>query len=510
MAGDAASPRLLLVDARHPVLEAGLRAKGASPVPLTLEMPARGGVLVLSGPNAGGKTVALKTIGLLALMNQAGLPVPAREASLPVFRQVMADIGDHQSILESLSTFSARMVRVAQMSRDLIPPALVLVDEVGAGTDPEEAGALAVSIVDHFRRRGASVVATTHHEALKTYAGLAEGAVNAAMEIDEETMRPTYRLTSGMAGRSGGVDLAERVGLPPEVVAEARSRLSAGHREGLEYAAKLKELAATRQRAEDDLLRRGEELEQRRRTLEETLAATIESARERWSVAIETAIRQIDEQRERFIAGIKDRAVELQVRSEARRQTRSLREQLEQVIAPLAPQPTPSATAPDPAAIRPGMRVRLSGMEGARDSATVESVDAKGRAEVLVRGKRMTVPVRNLTPISQMEPASASPGRLAWTLPPGVKYQRGDKDNAPFEINFIGARVEEALERLDKFLDDAYLAGHTEVRIVHGHGTGRLRAAVRRMLADHPHVESFAAAEERSGGTGATVAVLRG
>ncbi|HZI94453.1 MAG TPA: Smr/MutS family protein, partial [Patescibacteria group bacterium] len=240
--------------------------------------------------------------------------------------------------------------------------------------------------------------------------------------------------------------------------------------------------------------------------LEQTLAATIESARERWRAAIETSTRLIDDERERFIAGIKDRAVELQVRSEARRQSRSLRDQLEQVIAPLAPQSTPLADPPGAAAIRPGMRVRLSGMQGTRESATVESVDAKGRAEVLVRGKRMTVAVKNLSP---MEADSAERGRLAWTLPPGVKYQRSDKDNAPAEINLIGARVEEALERLDKFLDDAFLAGHTQVRIVHGHGTGRLRAALQRMLADHPHVESYTAAEERSGGTGATVANLR-
>jgi len=510
VAGNDARERLVLLEARHPLLEAGLRVRGVEPVPLTVEMTNRGGVLVLSGPNAGGKTVALKTIGLLVLMHQAGLPVPAREAMLPDFRQVMADIGDHQSILESLSTFSARMVRVAEILKGLEPPSLVLVDEVGSGTDPEEAGALAVAIVDHLRGRGACVVATTHHEALKAYAELADGAINAAMEFDAGTMRPTYRLASGVAGRSGGVDLAERVGLPREVVTGARSRLSEGHRETLEYAARLKELAASREREEASLKRQREELEERRRELEASLARTISESRERWRTATEAALAHIEQARERFLAGIEDRAVALQVRAEARRESRTLREQLEQAIAPVMPDtPRPRAApggaspAADHGAIRPGMQVRVAGQ-----IATVESVDRKGRAAVMVRGKRMTVR------LSELEPApvedSARSRKLSWTLPSGVKFVGGDRQGSPAELNLIGATVEEALDRLDKFLDDSYLAGHTRVRVVHGHGTGRLRAAVHKMLASHPHVESHAAADERAGGTGATIVTVRG
>jgi len=498
------APRVLLLGATHPVLESGLRAKGLQSVPLSVEIPAAGGVLVLSGPNAGGKTVALKTIGLLALMNQAGLPVPAREAILPIFPQVMADIGDHQSILESLSTFSARMVRLAEMIRVLAPPALVLVDEIGSGTDPEEAGALAVAIVDHFRGRGACVVATTHHEALKAYAAMADGALNAAMEIDPETMRPTYHLTSGAAGRSGGVDLAERVGLPADVVADARSRLTEGHRETLEYAARLKNLAASREREEESLRRQREELEARRRELETTLASTIAGARQRWSEAIETALARIDQAREQFLSSIQDRAVALQVRAEARRESRSLRQQLEQVIEPITPSPVPAAGAAP--AIGPGTPVRLSGGAGAGQTATVESLDRKGRAVVMVRGKRVSVPLSELI---ALPPGAAAGRKLAWTLPAGVKFTGSDRTGAPAEINLIGATVEEATERLDRFLDDAYLAGHSQVRVVHGHGTGRLRAAIHKMLETHPHVESRAAADERSGGTGATVVILR-
>jgi len=495
-------PHLQLGGARHPVLESGLRARGEAPVPLDIEMRPDEGALVLSGPNAGGKTVALKTIGLLALMNQSGLPVPAREALLPVFVQVIADIGDHQSIAESLSTFSARMVRVARMSEALSPPALVLLDEVGSGTDPEEAGALAVAIVDHFLGRGAAVVATTHHEALKAWAQVTPGAANASMEIDEETLKPTYRLQPGVAGRSGGIDLAERVGLPPHVVADARSRLSSGHRETGMYTARLQEMADSRQRELDQLRSQRERERLNAARLEETLAGEITAARERWARAVEEALQRIDDARDRFIAGLEDRTIALQLRAEARRQSRTLREELDRAFsrAPAAP---PEEATP---AVRPGTRVRLQGIGRAGEVGVVESIDAKGRARVLVRGKRVTMSVADMTPVAS---PAAEPGQKGWTLPEGVRLQRRDTGDVPSEINLIGMTVEEGLDRLDKFLDDAFLAGHARIRIVHGHGTGRLRAAVREMLEAHPHVESCAQADERSGGAGATEAVMK-
>ncbi|HEY3176522.1 MAG TPA: Smr/MutS family protein [Candidatus Polarisedimenticolia bacterium] len=510
IAGDAGDGRLQLAEARHPVLEAGLRARQLSPVPLSIAMQTRGGVLVLSGPNAGGKTVALKTIGLFALMNQSGLPVPAREAILPVFSQVLADIGDHQSILESLSTFSARMVRVAGITRAISPPALVLLDEVGAGTDPEEAGALAVSIVEHFRARGAGIVVTTHHEALKVYAETAPGAANASMEIDERTMRPTFRLLAGIAGRSGGVDLAERVGLPVELIADARSRLSTGHREAREYISRLHETTESMQREQALLRQERERLVEERRALEATVETVIGDARRRWSEAIGAALRMIDERLEAFLGGIKDRAVALQLRAEARRDGATLREQLERTLAAAVPEPpasAPGAARAGQAAIVPGSRVRILAEAGKGETGSVESIDSKGRVRVIVRGKRMTLDMGDLAVIEAAPGAPA--GGKSWTLPEGVRLKRGGGVEAGSEINLIGSRVEEALDRLDKFLDDAYLAGHRQVRIVHGHGTGRLRDAVRGMLRGHPHVESHAQADERAGGSGATVAVLK-
>jgi len=450
------------------------------------------------------------------LMNQSGLPVPAAGATLPIFNQVLADIGDHQSIMESLSTFSARMVRVAEMSRCLEPPALVLLDEVGAGTDPEEAGALAVAIVDHFKRRNASLVATTHHDALKAYAESSPGAVNASMEIDDKTMRPTFHLISGMAGRSGGVDLASRVGLPEEVVADARARLSSGHREAKQYLARLQELTESRQREEDLLVTRRAELEVEREELREATRNEIDSLRRSWARAIDAALSRIEQAREQFISGISDRTIALQLRAESRRQTRELREQLERAAAPPVSSEGPEA---GPGRARPkgakgprlegseglvsGDRVRVEGM---RDIAVLESIDGRGRAHVTIKGKRLSVESKDLKPIEAPEEPA---GRKTWTLPAGVRFDSARKISAPSEINLIGATAEEAADRLDKFLDDAFLAGHREVRIVHGHGTGRLKASVLRLIERHPHVESHSNADERAGGSGATVAVLR-
>ncbi len=497
--------RLHLEEARHPVLHAELRKRGESPVPLSLEIEASG-ALVLSGPNAGGKTVALKTIGLIALMNQSGIPVPAREAVLPVFREILADIGDHQSILESLSTFSARMARVAHISRALVPPALVLLDEVAAGTDPAEAGALAVAIVEHLQGRGASVVATTHHEALKSYAGSAPRAVNASMEVDGR-MRPTFRLVSGIPGHSGGLDLAERFGLPGEVVAAARSRLSAEHLEARRYLVRLRESAEARDREERLIRERRGELEAELARVRSSLEKERETLRREWREALDAALDRIEQAREELVSGIGDRILELQVRSESREQAHKLRSRLRRTAAPPQGQQTPSAditgggSRKGTDALLPGAPVRVKGIA---ERGRLESLESRGRAVVSFGAKRMTVRVSDLSEATPGDPADRAGSRAG-----GVFLSSSDKLPTPSEINLIGATTEEARGRLDKFLDDAYLAGHREVRIVHGHGTGRLRAAVRALLEQHVHVELHAAADEKAGGEGATVAILR-
>ncbi len=495
---------LSLREVRHPMLDAGLRSSGRTPVPLTVDIESAAGALILSGPNAGGKTVALKTIGLIALMNQAGLPVPARAAILPCYALVAADIGDHQSIAESLSTFSARMVRIGTLSRTLQAPALVLLDEVGAGTDPEEAGALAVAVVDHFRRRGAAVVATTHHEELKTWAAATPGAANAAMEVDERTQQPTYRLRPGAAGRSGGIDLAGRLGLPGDIVEAARGRLSSERREAKERAARLEQMVSAQEAALADLERQRRELAARGAALEEQSRRDQEEHRLQWKKATESALASIQKAQDDLLTRISDRTTQLQVRAEARSASRALREELERQLAAPAPGEPASVTgAGTRGTLRAGQRVTVAGY---KDVALVDSVDAKGRIRILIRGKRMSVAPGDLTPLET--PARDSPAARR-AMPPGVRFERTRQTETPVEINLIGATVEESLERLDRFLDDAWLAGHSQVRIVHGHGTGRLRAAIGKFLDAHPHVASRAHAGERSGGAGATLVTLR-
>jgi DNA mismatch repair protein MutS2 len=500
---------ILLREARHPVLQAVLEPRGRPIVPLDLEVAAGGRVLVLSGPNTGGKTVTLKTIGLLALMNQSGLLVPARRAVLPVFARILADVGDRQSIVEDLSTFSARMLRVAEMSRALETPSLVLLDEVGGGTDPEEEGALAVAIVDHFRRRGAGVIATTHHSALKGYAEVTEGAANASMEFDEEARVPTFRILPGVAGRSGGLEMAGRLGIPEEILDVARGRLSEAYRVVDDYLAQLHALVQSREsEMEKARLERETAARERSEALEEARRAE-RDLRQRYDAAIEEAMGRIAEAGEEVTRQVRDRATALQLKSESRRAARKATEKLRAEIAP----PAPRHLRPEELAAVPGAGVPPSELEegvevvvrslGARGK--IESIDARrGRAAVIVRGMRMTVKLSDCE-IPGVPPKSSVPP----VLPKRVSVVKAKGGEAPAQINLIGKRVEEAMGLLDKFLDDTVLSGHREVLIVHGHGSGRLRAAVHSFLAEHPLVESHHAAGPGAGGTGATVAVLK-
>ena len=218
--------RSILIEARHPVMERNLRSRGKSVVPLTLEMDAAHRQLIISGPNTGGKTVALKTVGLLVLMAQAGIPVPAERADLPICDAVLADIGDSQSIEQNLSTFSAHVTNIDFISHTATARSLVLLDELGSATDPEEGAALAVAIAEHFRRAGALTIISTHHTALKIYATNSPGVLNAAVGFNEKTLAPTYQLRVGVPGASAGINIAQQIGLNPQIIADARRRLS--------------------------------------------------------------------------------------------------------------------------------------------------------------------------------------------------------------------------------------------------------------------------------------------
>jgi DNA mismatch repair protein MutS2 len=488
--------RVLLVGIRHILLEAHLRSSGGCSVPITVRMEEPDRVLVISGPNTGGKTVALKTLGLAALMNQAGLPVPAREAVLPVFRQVLADIGDHQSIAENLSTFSSHITALARMTSRVEPPALVLIDELGTGTDPEEGAALGMSVVEFFRRQEALVVVTTHHNGLKAYAETTRGVRNASVEFDEETLRPTYRLLDGVAGRSGGLDIAGRLGLLPEIVESARGLVPQSGHLTQRYIARLADLAAAAQTDREAAGRLREEALAERERCREDRQRQDRSYEQRLEAALEMARKRFDRNTRRVV----ERLEAVAGREQARREEERARAEFSRLARQERERPWSEATATvssAPGELRVGDRVRLDrfGLDG-----VVERIEDGGRVTVSAGDLRVVIDGESL---SRVAPGAAR-------LPSGVTVPGGAAEALPRELHLRGQRVEEALEELERYLDRALLSGLTEIRIVHGHGTGRLRRAVREHLGAHAAVAGYRSGGPAEGGEGATVARLRG
>ena len=486
--------------ARHPLVEASLRREGASIVPLELSLGGDVKVLVISGPNTGGKTVALKTLGLLVLMHQSGLLVPAREARLPVYRSVHLDIGDRQSIADRLSTFSARVQAIARMSETLEAPALVLLDEVGSGTDPEEGVALAIAVIDHFRRRGARVLATTHLEALKAYAATTEACGNAAMQIDEASGVPTYRLAQGVPGRSSALEMAARLGLPRDILAEARARRGAAGRLLDEYLRRLEVLTADLEEKTAAAGRDAARLASERAEFERDLAERETRMRDRVAREIDRAVAEARAAGERYLSGLRDGEIASRLRREEDRLSARLRDEAHQRVLEVTGR---VASHPEEAErLRPGSRVRVRGLGLVAD---VESIQGD-RVAVLARGKRLLVPRADCTP------EAATPARPA-RLPDGVRLERrpeaGPAASHGSGLDLRGVKVEEALARLDKFLDDASVDGLDQVRLVHGVGSGRLRRAVHELLGGHPLVAAYASAGEDDGGDGTTIVTLR-
>jgi len=518
---DAAAPSisedlsLHLINARHPLLipvvaeRLGIsRRSTREPVPVTLRVGFGSPVLVISGPNTGGKTVALKTIGLLALMAQCGLHVPAAEGSvLPVFRRVFADIGDEQSIAADLSTFSAHLCAIVEMTCDLEHPALVLLDEVGAGTDPTEGGALGVAIVEHFRGRGAMTVATTHHGLMKAYAQSTAGVECGSFGYDPETYEPNYRLTLGRAGRSLALEMAERLGLPGVVVADARSRVDEKQAQAEALLKKLEghEALLCKEQARIEDARhalRGEQerlaeverdIEAGRRTQAEAFARELarrgEEAARRMADAVGEAVRRVEAARAAQAAAGRARTEAVGI----------IREAQEQALEGIRP----AAQVADVPAIElvTGVRVKVRNLGVAGE---VLSLGDHGDAEVAVGGKRLRVPRRELVPVA----AAHAPGRPLPSSP--SPRSGGDRSaGALVEVNVVGLTVDEALPRVDKALDQAVMAQRREVRVIHGFGQGRLRKAVAELLDGHPHVAAFRAGGPREGGGGATIVELK-
>jgi len=490
---------LVLRDGRHPLLEDVLRRQRKPIVPISLKLDETCRTLLISGPNTGGKTVTMKTVGLLALMAQSGLPVPASEAQFPIFDQVLADIGDQQSIQESLSTFSAHIAHIREMLLDVTRDSLVLLDELGRATDPEEGGALGVAILDTFRGAGAFTLASTHLMALKVYGANTDGVLNASMGFDEQTLQPTYVLRLGAPGKSAGLEIAGRLGMPSRLIDRARQTMSTQERDISRFLSDL-----------HDRIDRVSEAEERLKQQQEALAAREQALAKEWEQRetaklreverrCETAIADFEAQARETISKILESSEQRKAADQALRRVSKTRRQFEEQVQHTVLANTPAAKAVP--VVEEGSRVRLKGI---REPARVRRKLSDDRLEVDAGLLRMQVSIDDVEQVLPDTPEAAR-------LPTNVSFQpAGPKWDVSYrEINVIGKRAEEARDEVDKFLDSAAMASVDRVRIVHGHGMGILKKAIAELLAGNPHVEKFYPASQSEGGAGATVVELK-
>jgi len=513
------APGLLRLEAaRHPLLERHLRLTGGHVVPLTLELTAAERQLIISGPNTGGKTVTLKTTALLAMMAQAGIPVPAAAAAFPVFTAFLADIGDAQSIEAELSTFSAHITNLDRLSRLAGDRTLVLLDELGSSTDPEEGSALAVAIASHFLAAGAWTLISTHHTSLKVYAANTPGVLNAAAGVDEVTLAPNYQLRLGVPGASAGIQTAERLGLNGGIIAAARQRLGSQQVDIARFLDRLhKELTqleeerkATRQeqyvlnQERARLAREGDiELRNRTRELEMKLASLL---------------KDFEFQMRETVRAIEDRAGQQKLSKEAERRILRLRREFQESFNQTVVAHRTGADQGDANAqphivkhVAAGDQVRLKSMNKV---ATVQREVEKDLFEVALGPIKMRVKRDDIAEV--IETADSRTSERADPLAAArqqknvhVTITSANTDDMRMEINLIGRTVDEATGELEKYLDHAFLAGLPRVRVIHGHGAGVLRRGVREFLKSHPHVATIAEAPQNEGGQGATLVELR-
>jgi DNA mismatch repair protein MutS2 len=497
--------------------------RGPIPVDILVIPPVR--VLVVTGPNTGGKTVALKTAGLLPLMAQTGLLVPAVDGTqVPVYRSVFADIGDEQSISASLSTFSGHIANIVGMDRALALPALVLLDEAGGGTDPNEGGALAMAIIEHFRVRGATVVATTHYDALKSYAVTTEGVTPAGFGFDPDTFAPTYRLNYGAPGSSLALEIATRLGLPASIIESARQHRSEREAQLAEHLAKVerdlqsleheRRLAARERAALEESAAKMQVREQELRNREETFRRKLD---ERIEDRLRDARRQIDAVVEALKVRTDAMAAEAErraaprlviptgetgaARADARAAIEAVGRRLRARDDENAEASPAAARIPEPhrraAAVGDRVAVGGLGLEG-----VVRALHDRD-AEIDVRGKRLRARLDELRILVPAGAGSQQPAKVR------VNVELQPREGSLTELNVIGCHVEEALSRTEKFLDEAILSELKSVRLIHGYGTGQLRRAIAEYLHDHKYVASFASAPPEQGGGGVTVVELK-
>ncbi len=487
------SPVLRLYQARHPLLDP------ETVVPIDVDLPPETRALVITGPNTGGKTVTLKTVGLLTLMAQSGLHIPAAPGSeISFFDAVYADIGDEQSIEQSLSTFSGHVTNIKRILASADSRSLVILDELGAGTDPQEGAALARALLTYLVERGITTLVTTHHPELKAYAHATPGVVNASVEFDLETLRPTYHLIIGLPGRSNALAIAERLGLPQEVIAAARKEIDPAdlraddlldeiyrQRDAARQARELAEVA----RREAEALRA--ELAERLAAIEDERRQVLEDARQEAEAKLKALRKEIKALR----AELRRARQPLDVIQQVEKTVDAL---VEEVAAPVERQQTEFA--PVGGEIRLGSKVLVRSLgkegvvralDGERAEVQIGNLRVRARlSELVIKGNATTLQTedsRHLTLVPRLPSSVVSPG---------------------VELDLRGQRADEALEMLDRYLDRAYLARLPWVRIIHGKGTGKLRQVVRQALARHPHVQGFESGAPGEGGEGVTVATL--
>jgi DNA mismatch repair protein MutS2 len=486
-----------ITEARHPLLDP------ATVVAIDVELDDQTYALIVTGPNTGGKTVTLKTVGILALMAQSGLHIPAHSGSqISLFDKIFADIGDEQSIEQSLSTFSGHVTNIVRIMENADTRSLVILDELGAGTDPQEGAALARAILTHLIERGITTLVTTHHPELKAYAHSTQGAINASMEFDLDTLRPTYHLTIGLPGRSNALAIAQRLGMPEDIIQVARS-----------------ELNPTDLRAEDllDEIHRQRELARQARSAADRAHHEAEALRSELAQRLE----KIEEER---------RSVLEKARKQAEDQAQALEEELRQARRALvrARQPLEALqivednleniqkTAEKPVErqgvdvagshrIRLGDKVALHGlnMQGVVTSLGTEE------AEVQVGALRIRTRLAEISLANQSQQQPDLPTRRRKPVESESRTTFSEPESPGIELDLRGQRADDALTALDRYLDSAYLAGLPFVRIIHGKGTGKLRLAVRETLSNHPHVKSYETGSEKEGGEGVTIAKLK-
>jgi len=502
--------RLILQKGRHPLLERHLKTKGGRVVPASIALEDDHHELVITGPNTGGKTVALKTVGLLALMAQSGIPVPADRVEMPVFDAVLADIGDYQSIEQNLSTFSAHVTNIDSISRAATTQSLVLLDELGSATDPEEGAALAVAIAEYFRKIGCITIISTHHTSLKVFGANTPGVLNASVGFDEATLQPTYELKIGVPGASAGINIAQRLGLNPSIIEESRARLGSQARDVGQF---LDRLHADLRQAEAERLRlrtREEELQRERAHLAAEGRKEQQAKVKEMEKKLESLFKDFEYHAREAVTAIQDRAAAQKLSKDAERRITRLRREFREQFDSAVVAHTTGADQGDPHAqpqlvkhVSEGDTVKLKSV--GRPALVTRRID-DNHFDVEIGAMKMKIARDDIAEV--LVRAAESPVKAARARGISISLE-GENQSVPSEINVIGRTVDEATREVEKFVDRAFLAGLPRVRVVHGSGMGILRKALRQYLQKHPHVESITEPPQNEGGGGATVVELR-